>query len=153
MADTQSQVPGAPPGAHQRHDHERSEIQVGGIFVFGVILTVFTLVWMAILYVVVRSYYVGRQDRAESNRPARFADISEQFPGARLQGNPAADLARLRVEDQRALNSYGWDSKAGIGRIPIDRALDIVARKGLPTRSAPEEPPSPGSPTPLPFAR
>ena len=35
----------------------------------------------------------------------------------------------------RLLNSYGWvDPKAGVVRIPIDRAMDLLLQKGLPVR-------------------
>ncbi len=37
---------------------------------------------------------------------------------------------------EKVLSSYGWvDQKAGIARIPIARAIDIVAAQGLPARS------------------
>ncbi len=35
----------------------------------------------------------------------------------------------------KKLNSYGWvDRKHGVIRIPIERAMDLVAQRGLPTR-------------------
>ena len=43
----------------------------------------------------------------------------------------------MKTEDLGRLNNYGWiDRKAGVAHIPIDRAIDILAKKGLPT---PEE--------------
>jgi hypothetical protein len=40
------------------------------------------------------------------------------------------------TEAQNAkLNSYGWiDKSAGVIRIPIDRAMDLLAQRGLPAR-------------------
>ena len=36
-------------------------------------------------------------------------------------------------EERARIASYGWvDKKAGIARIPVDRAMDILAQKGLP---------------------
>jgi hypothetical protein len=65
-------------------------------------------------------------------------------PEPSLQVDEAADLARLRQQEDSILNNYGWvDQKAGIVRIPIERAMDIVAQRGLP---APQ--PGPGK-TPL----
>lgn len=44
-------------------------------------------------------------------------------------------VAALRPGEDAILNSYGWvDQKNGIARIPIDRAIDIVAARGLPAR-------------------
>ena len=52
----------------------------------------------------------------------------------------------MREEERDRLSSYGWvDRKAGIARIPVDRAIEILAKKGLPTPEergvrAPEKP-------------
>jgi hypothetical protein len=43
-------------------------------------------------------------------------------------------LRELRQSEQQRLTTYEWiDQPAGIARIPIDRAVDILAKKGLPT--------------------
>jgi hypothetical protein len=42
----------------------------------------------------------------------------------------------LRRHEDEILNSYGWvDQKAGVVRIPIDKAMDLLVQKGLPTKS------------------
>ena len=39
------------------------------------------------------------------------------------------------MQEEQTLNSYGWvDQQAGVVRIPIDRAMDLLAQRGLPTR-------------------
>ena len=51
----------------------------------------------------------------------------------RLQTDEAADLAALRAREQTTLANYGWiDEKGGIARIPIARAMELVAQRGLP---------------------
>ncbi len=135
-----SPAPAAAPGPPYP-DPTRSQINVKGVFLFAVVLSVFTLVIMGILAVVIRSQFVAREKELALRQPRRYADQTDQFPGAVLQGNPAADTARMKVEDGIALSTYGWDAKTGVGRIPIDRALEIVAEKGLPTR--PAAPPAP----------
>jgi hypothetical protein len=46
-------------------------------------------------------------------------------------------LQAVRAAENQMLNSYGWvDQQKGIIRIPIARAMDLVARKGLPVRAA-----------------
>lgn len=41
----------------------------------------------------------------------------------------------MRAEEDKILNSYDWvDKEKGIVRIPIQRAIDILASKGLPAR-------------------
>jgi hypothetical protein len=45
-------------------------------------------------------------------------------------------VQRLREAEAVMLQNYRWvDHEAGIVGIPIDRAIDILAEKGLPTRS------------------
>jgi hypothetical protein len=50
-------------------------------------------------------------------------------PEPRLRENPPADMDQLRVRENGVLTTYGWvDRGAGIGRIPIDRAIDLAAQ-------------------------
>ena len=56
-------------------------------------------------------------------------------PQPRLQTEPLGDLAQLRAAEDVALHGYGWvDRQAGIVRIPIERAIDLVAQAA--TRTA-----------------
>jgi hypothetical protein len=58
----------------------------------------------------------------------------------RLQTDPAQDLERLRQAENDALNNYGWvDRSRGIVRVPIDRAMELLLKRGLPTRMNPPE--------------
>jgi hypothetical protein len=46
-------------------------------------------------------------------------------------------------EENEILNHYGWvDPDRGIVRLPVERALDIVAQKGLPQFKAAAEAPA-----------
>jgi hypothetical protein len=57
-------------------------------------------------------------------------------PAPRLQVNAPKDLADYMKQQQQALDTYGWvDQKAGVVRIPIDRAMDLLLEKGLPVRA------------------
>jgi hypothetical protein len=50
--------------------------------------------------------------------------------GPALLPQPIANLAAYRAEKERELESYGWvDRKAGITRIPIERAIEILTRQ------------------------
>jgi hypothetical protein len=49
-----------------------------------------------------------------------------------LQGDAPKELRQMRAAEEAALNSYGWvDKDAGIVKIPVDRAMEILAKKGL----------------------
>lgn len=50
--------------------------------------------------------------------------------GPDLQANPAADLAAMRAEAQRRLDSYAWvDRERGVARIPIERAMELLVAR------------------------
>ena len=52
-----------------------------------------------------------------------------------LQIHPIVDLNAYRAQEEKLLSSYGWvDKEAGIARIPIDRAIDLISEQGLPAR-------------------
>src|SRR5205807_4596007 len=65
------------------------------------------------------------------------------FPDPRLETDERTQLNDIRLSVEQKLNSYGWvDEKAGTVRIPIERAMDLVAERGLPVR--PQEAAMPG---------
>lgn len=58
------------------------------------------------------------------------------FGSPPLQTAASEDLARFREEQAAKIHSYGWvDRRQGIIRIPIERAMELVAKRGLPTRA------------------
>lgn len=57
-----------------------------------------------------------------------------------LQLVPAEDLHKFREQEDAELNTYGWiDRTAGVVRIPIARAMDLLLERGLPTRAGTNE--------------
>jgi hypothetical protein len=58
-------------------------------------------------------------------------------PRPRLQTYPFDDIKALRKQENAVLDHYAWvDQNAGVVRIPIERAIDVLAEKGLPYREA-----------------
>jgi len=48
---------------------------------------------------------------------------------------PNETLARMQAEEDAQLSSYAWiDAEKGTVQIPIERAMQIIARRGLPAR-------------------
>ena len=59
-------------------------------------------------------------------------------PDPRLQPDPRAQLQALRAYEKERLSTYGWvDKGAGVAHMPIERAMQLVAERGLPVRPAP----------------
>lgn len=79
--------------------------------------------------------YIGSREAKSDVLPSM---VTPQFPPApRLEIAPADTLARLRATEDTLLNSYAWvDRQRGIVRIPITQAMNALARRGLPLRTA-----------------
>ncbi|MFZ0618779.1 MAG: hypothetical protein WBS18_07635 [Candidatus Acidiferrales bacterium] len=73
------------------------------------------------------------------NPASPIADNRPLPPGPRLQAEPLKNLDDYCSAEANVLDSYGWvDQSVGTVRIPIDRAMDVLIDRGLPTRSAAE---------------
>jgi len=65
------------------------------------------------------------------------------FPAPELQTSPLSDLEKLQAAQQARLERYGWiDQSKGLLRIPIARAMEIVASKGASALAPLEQPPA-----------
>jgi hypothetical protein len=74
--------------------------------------------------------------------PSRWEKVRPPPPEPRLERRNGEALARVREREQRRLTGYGWvDRSAGVVRIPIDDAINLLLQRGLPARPAPEETP------------
>lgn len=66
-----------------------------------------------------------------------FASARPLPPEPRLQPKPENDLQQYLREESSELNSYGWvDRQNGVVRIPIDHAMKLLLKQGLPVRSS-----------------
>jgi len=69
---------------------------------------------------------------ADTRKPT--SKDAESFPQPRLETDEIGQLNGQRSREEEVLNTYGWvDQKAGVARIPIDRAMALIAQRGLPT--------------------
>jgi hypothetical protein len=58
-------------------------------------------------------------------------------PAPLLQVHPHQELVDYCAQQQGQVNTYGWvDQQSGVVRIPVDRAMDLILAKGLPTRAS-----------------
>ena len=50
-----------------------------------------------------------------------------------MEAEPRAVLDELRRREESRLTSYAWvDREQGVVRIPIDRAMEVLAERGFP---------------------
>ena len=59
--------------------------------------------------------------------------LTPEPPPPQIQAEPAEDLATYLAREQAILESYAWrDEEAGIARIPIGRAMQLLVERGWP---------------------
>ena len=65
-------------------------------------------------------------------QPSRVSRRFRREP--RIEVEPWQQLLDVRAREDHVLSSYAWvDKNDGIVRIPIDQAIDVLAKKGLPS--------------------
>lgn len=97
-----------------------------GAFVVGI----FAIIGVTGVVALVISNYLRGELRAMDPPPSPIPEANAPVlpPEPRLRESPPADMDALRARENGVLTTYGWvDRGAGIGRIPIDRAIDLAA--------------------------
>lgn len=126
----------ATPDADRRVGHEERDVTIWAIVAAGLGLLMVAVLVFVLMRVLV-AHYAARE--AKLSPPANpLADTygRQLPPEPRLQAAPIGDLLQLRAAEDAALNSYGWvDRQAGTVHTPIDRAMELLAQRGLPARA------------------
>jgi hypothetical protein len=112
-------------------DYEKSDMSVRGVSWFGVgiagtmLLSGFAI-WVGLRVLDhVTPNGMAHDTRSPHGGPPAF---TAQGSGPWLQTDSSADLARFRAEEEAKLTTYGWvDRKAGLVRIPVQRAMELMA--------------------------
>lgn len=126
-------VPSSAEGQRQLH-HESYAVEIRPFVLFAVGLAVLVVVSVSLMAWLF-GYFGGRQVRQEAPL-LLFREERQPPPAPRLQVDPPADLRKLRAAEDAVLQSYGWvDRDAGIVRVPVERAIELLAERGLPARS------------------
>ncbi len=113
--------------------HEDSDVDTRAVGKFGIALALLCIISLGLVFGLFEYFF--ESDEARSRVPAAQKVEAKLPPQPRLQRTPVLDLQRMRQEESQVLDSYGWvDGRNGIVRIPIDRAIDLLAQRGLPGR-------------------
>jgi hypothetical protein len=123
------------PKRFTRAGYEKRDVNAA--WIFGIVA------FLIIAGLIMHFCLAGVMERLKQRPPARDAWMSAKpgSPGANeavphLQIAPPADLQRFREREEAELNNYGWiDRTAGVVRVPIDRAMELVLQRGLPVRA------------------
>jgi hypothetical protein len=140
-------------------DYERRDIGIAGVLYFMAGLAVTAI----IVHFVIAGLYRYLENRSEAQQkaisplvtnpvrdtrslPPQFKTDSEgadyekylqkNFPTPQLEIDERTQLNKVRLYEENALSTYDYiDKDAGTVRIPIDRAMDLLVQRGLPTRT------------------
>ena len=120
---------------------EADGVNYRGIFWFLGILAVTTLVCQ-VLMVGLFKMFQHQVQNADPGRPPMMAPATSPQPGMAVDiGAPgpalltdeSGNLRQFRETEDEQMHSYGWiDKNAGIVRIPIERAKDLLLERGIP---------------------
>ena len=138
--------------------YELSDVRVTGIVVFLTALAIFVAVTGILCYGIgkVINAQMKKEDGPNSkwtktaevrelgNMPSspelqnKMAELTQQFPSPRVQTDDGnQDVADLHAREDLLLENYTRvDGKPGQVRIPIERAMELVAQHGLPAAPA-----------------
>jgi hypothetical protein len=143
--------------------YEQTDVKVTGILVFLTSLFIFVGVCGVVTYGMGKliNAHMNKEDgpnnkwtktaeiRELGNLPSspemqnKIAEITKTFPTPRVQTDDGnQDVADLHQREDLLLDNYTWvDQSQGKVRIPIERAMQIIAQQGLPVAPAVQQAP------------
>jgi hypothetical protein len=143
--------------------YERSDAKAKGVVLFLIALSILAVLTGGICYLAGKAFFarMAKQDQPQNkwttsvdvrqlgnmaNNPDlrnKMAPVTQQFPTPRLQTDDGSqDTADLHNREDLLLENYSWaDQAQGKVRIPIERAMELIAQSGLPVTPTAEESP------------
>ena len=121
-----------PSSSHDSVGHETRDVTIRPIVLALLGGTAVALIFIGLMWVLLdfSSERQALQSPAANPLAATFA--RKEPPEPRLQTHPLTDLAGLRQHENELLHGYGWaDKNAGVVRIPIDKAKELIAKSGV----------------------
>ncbi len=108
-------------------NHETRDADIRKLIEFGAGIVALVLVALALMWLLFR--YLAGQQPSPAPPPAPAAS-RELPPEPRLQVSPRTELERFQASEKAILESYGWvDRTAGVVRIPIERAIELLPER------------------------
>jgi hypothetical protein len=125
----------APRNPHVRH--EPGDVNARVLTKFGLSMAFLLVIFMVGLWGMF-DYLKNREaELGLPLSPSAMTNAQKQPPEPRLQPHPALDMRKMRADEEVILHQYAWlDPDKGIVRIPVERAMDLIAQRGLPAAPA-----------------
>ena len=122
--------------------YETRDADASGVLKFLLVLGVALVIVSIVCYDLFRYYSSHAQNQAATESP--FADQRQLPLGPQLQVNPREDWLKFREEQEKSLEApLAWENQsAGTVRVPIEEAMDLLVKKGLPAQGETQEAPA-----------
>ncbi len=113
-------------------DPQNRDVDVRGVSKFIAGLAFGIIAAMFLMWFLFDRYAARETRRSPQPEPMALSNPRKEPPEPRLQLAPAMNLKQFRAGEEAVLHSYGWvDAEKGIVRIPVERAMELVAKEGL----------------------
>jgi hypothetical protein len=117
--------------------HEHADVNIWAVGRFGIALVFLCILSLGLLFGLFKYF----ESSVGGSLPDLNVDARRLPPQPQLQKAPIQDLQEMRAAEDQLLNSYGWvDQSKGIVRVPINQAIDMLAKRGLPARPQTDAP-------------
>ncbi len=116
---------------------ERTDVSTAGTI--GIIVGTLVSVWIITAFVYLYFGHLAHNRAIGSPPPLPIEAHGNRVPPEpRLQASPREDLKAMRTREDWTLGHYSWvDKQKGVVAIPIDRAIAILAQRGIPPQKQP----------------
>ena len=121
------------PQGHQTGNatHEKRDVDVLNLLLIAALLLLVIGICLLVCWGIL--HLLNRERVAREGPRMQMAQTAARFRPPQLLSQPGSELARVRRDAQTRLGTYGWiDRKAGIAHIPINRAMELLVKRGLP---------------------
>jgi hypothetical protein len=113
-------------------DENKQDVDVRAVTKFGLGLTGGVIIVAFLMWFLFDRFAAKEAQHSPRPEPMQLSNPQKAPPEPRLQPNPPLELKEFRAGEDAVLNTYGWvDPEKGIVRIPVSRAIELVAKEGL----------------------
>lgn len=104
--------------------HEKRDVNIRAILSVGAVIAGFII----LAAIIARLMVTGLATHQAKAPEGAFIQPPATAPTPTLEPHPTVEINAFRAEKTKVLANYGWvDKQGGIARIPIDRAIAILA--------------------------
>ena len=125
----------AHPGEEPRNphvQHEPGDVNALALTKFGLSVAALIVIFLFGLWGMFEYLKNREAELGLPLSPSAMVNAQKQPPEPRLQAHAAHDMRDMRAAEDTILHQYAWiDPDKGIVRIPVERAMDLIAQRGF----------------------